>query len=199
MKKIIEKALKDSLKIKEQFIKENIDNIITLAEKIVLAFTNDRKLMICGNGGSAADAQHIAAEFVNRFVMERPPLPAIALTTDTSIITSIGNDYTFDDIFAKQVKAIGVEGDILLLISTSGNSPNIVSAIKAARDNKIYTIALTGRDGGKTKGMADSTIIVKSDITARIQECHIFVSHLICQLVDYILFQQGLPEDYISV
>ncbi|MBN2061471.1 MAG: D-sedoheptulose 7-phosphate isomerase [Deltaproteobacteria bacterium] len=199
MKKLIEKALKDSLKTKERFIKENSANIITIAEKIVLAFTNDRKLMICGNGGSAADAQHIAAEFVNRFVLERPPLPAIALTTDTSVITSIGNDYTFDDIFAKQIKAIGIEGDILLLISTSGNSPNIVSAIKTAKDNEIYTIALTGGDGGKAKGLADSTLIVKSEATARIQECHIFASHLICQLVDYILFQQGLPEDYIAV
>ena len=194
MKKLIDKALKDSLKTKERFIKENSENIISLAEKIVLAFTNDRKLMICGNGGSAADAQHIAAEFVNRFALERPPLPAIALTTDTSIITSIGNDYTFGDIFAKQIKAIGVEGDILLLISTSGNSPNIISAIKAAKDNEIYTVALTGRDGGKVKELADSTLIVKNETTARIQECHIFASHLICQLVDYILFQGPMPK-----
>ena len=121
MEKMIENALRESIKVKEKFIRENKKNLIIVAEKIVSAFTNDRKLMICGNGGSAADAQHIAAEFVNRFVLERPPLPAIALTTDTSILTSIGNDYSFDDLFSKQVKAIGAEGDILLAISTRGN------------------------------------------------------------------------------
>jgi len=118
--KIVEKALRESIKVKEEFIKENGRNLILFAEKISQAFTVDRKLMICGNGGSAADAQHMAAEFVNRFMLERPPLPAIALTTDSSVITSIGNDYSFEDIFSKQVKAIGMEGDVLLAITTSG-------------------------------------------------------------------------------
>ena len=195
MREIVENALKDSLKVKEVFIKENISDIILLAEKIVLAFTNDCKLLLCGNGGSAADAQHIAAEFVNRFELERPPLPALALTTDTSIITCIGNDYNFDDVFAKQVKALGVEGDILLAISTSGNSPNILSAAKAASNQGIYVVGLTGNDGGKLKEFADSCFIVDSNSTARIQESHILFGHIICKLVDYILFQKGIPED----
>lgn len=195
MKKIIEKALQDSIKAKEDFIKENGSELILLSEKIVLAFTNDRKLLLCGNGGSAADAQHIAAEFVNRFELERPPLPAVALTTDTSIITSIGNDYSFDDIFAKQIKAIGVEGDILLAISTSGNSPNILAAVKAASAQGIYTVGLTGGDGGKLKGLTDSCLIVQSEQTPTIQETHIFAGHIVCKLVDYILFQQEIPDE----
>jgi len=195
MKNIIANILKDSLKVKERFIKENVSDLILLAEKIVLAFTNDRKLMICGNGGSAADAQHLAAEFVNRFEMERPPLPAIALTTDTSILTCVGNDYCFDDVFAKQIKAIGTEGDILLIISTSGNSNNILEAAKAADSRGIYVVGLTGGNGGQLAGLADSALIVQSNSTPRIQETHIFAGHIVCQLVDYILFQQGIPED----
>ncbi|MFH0844899.1 MAG: D-sedoheptulose 7-phosphate isomerase [Pseudomonadota bacterium] len=196
MKKIIENALRDSLMVKETFVKENMTNLISVAEKISSAFTSDRKLMICGNGGSAADAQHLAAEFVNRFMLERPPLPAIALTTDTSIITSIGNDYTFNEIFSKQVKAIGMEGDLLLAISTSGNSPNILKALEAAQSRGIYTIGLTGGgDGGKLAKLADLAMVVKSNITARIQESHIFAGHVICELVDYILFQKGVTDE----
>ena len=190
MKKIIEKALRDSLEVKENFIRENSSNIIALAEKIALAFTGDRKLMLCGNGGSAADAQHIAGEFINRFLLERPPLPAIALTTDTSIITSIGNDYSFDEVFSKQVKALGVEGDILLAISTSGNSGNVISAVKDAKKQGIFSVGLTGGDGGRLKDLVDMALVVKSDVTPRIQETHILVGHIICQLVDYILFQK---------
>jgi D-sedoheptulose 7-phosphate isomerase len=193
--KIIEKALRESIKVKEEFIKENGRNLILFAEKISQAFTADRKLMICGNGGSAADAQHIAAEFVNRFMLERPPLPAIALTTDSSVITSIGNDYSFDDIFSKQIKAIGMEGDVLLAISTSGNSGNVISAVKAARGLGIYTVALIGGDGGRVRSLADMALVVKSNTTARIQEAHSLAGHVICQLVDYILFQDGVKED----
>ena len=195
MKKIVERVLRDSIRITENFIKENTTELILLAEKIALAFTNDRKLLICGNGGSAADAQHIAAEFVNRFEFERPPLPAIALTTDTSVITSIGNDYTFEDIFARQIKSIGVEGDILLAISTSGNSSNILSAAKAASTQEIFVVGLTGGDGGKLKGLSDSCLIVQNNQTARIQEAHILACHIVCKLVDYLLFQQGIPQD----
>ena len=195
MKDLIEKALNESVKTKTHFIRENSSNLILLSEKIVWAFTNDHKLMLCGNGGSAADAQHIAAEFVNRFQLERPPLPAIAFTTDTSVITSIGNDYSFDDIFSKQVKALGMEGDILLTLSTSGNSANILTAVKAARNQGIYTVGLTGGDGGKLASLVDMALVVQNPSTPRIQETHILAGHIICQLVDYILFQQDVQED----
>jgi len=195
MEKIIEKALRDSLKLKEEFVRENMHNLVFVAEKVAQTFTSDRKLMICGNGGSAADAQHMAAEFVNRFMLERPPLPAIALTTDTSLITSIGNDYSFEDVFSKQIKAIGMEGDLLLAISTSGNSANVLSAIKTARSQGLYTVGLTGGDGGRVRSLADLTLVAKSNTTARAQEVHIFAIHIICQLVDHILFQQGVKED----
>ncbi len=195
MEKLIEKALRDSVKRKEAFVKKNTANLILLAEKIVSTFTADRKLMICGNGGSAADAQHIAAEFVNRFMLERPPLPAIALTTDTSIITSIGNDYSFDEIFSKQIKAFGAEGDMLLALSTSGNSPNVVAAVKTARKRGIYTAGLTGDTGGKLEGLVNLALTVKSKVTPRIQETHIFAGHILCQLVDYILFQKNVGSD----
>lgn len=194
MEDIIQKALLDSIKVKEHFIRENVANLTFLAEKIALAFTSDRKLLICGNGGSAADAQHIAAEFINRYMLERPPLPAIALTTDTSIITSIGNDYSFDEIFSKQVKALGMEGDILLALSTSGNSPNVNAAVKAARSQGIYTVGLTGGDGGQLASLVDTALLVKSNTTARIQETHILVGHIICQLIDFILFQRDIAE-----
>ena len=195
MQQLIEKALRDSLKTKEAFITENANNLMFLSEKIAKTFTNDCKLMICGNGGSAADAQHIAAEFVNRYMLERPPLPALALTTDTSIITSIGNDNSFDEIFSKQVKAIGMEGDVLLGISTSGNSNNVIEAVQAARGLGVYTAGLTGGDGGRLSSIVDMSMVVKSNTTARIQEAHILAGHIMCQLVDFILFQQGIKED----
>jgi D-sedoheptulose 7-phosphate isomerase len=195
MKEIIKNSLYDSLKVKEDFVNNNISEIILIAEKIVVAFTNDRKLMLCGNGGSAADAQHIAAEFIGRFELDRPPLPAIALTTDTSVITCIGNDYSFNDIFSKQVKAIGIEEDILIAISTSGNSPNIICAVEAAKDMGIYVVGLAGNDGGKLKDLSDSCLVVNSNSTARIQESHILAGHIICRLVDYLLFQKHIPKD----
>ncbi|MBW2066142.1 MAG: D-sedoheptulose 7-phosphate isomerase [Deltaproteobacteria bacterium] len=195
MERIIRRALRESLEAKEAFVHENISKLIMFSQKIASALTNDRKLMLCGNGGSASDAQHIAAEFVNRFILERPPLPAIALTTDTSVITSIGNDYSFDEIFAKQVKALGLEGDVLLAISTSGNSSNVIEAIKAAKKLDIYTGALTGGSGGEAARTADIAMIVKSGSTPRIQEAHILAGHIICELVDYILFQQGVPQE----
>ena len=144
MEKIVDSALRECIKSEEDFVAENRSKLILFAERIALAFTKDRKMMLCGNGGSAADAQHLAAEFVNRFLLERPPLPAIALTTDTSVITSISNDYSFEEIFTKQIKAIGREGDVLLALTTSGNSPNVISAVKTARKMGMYTAALTG-------------------------------------------------------
>ncbi len=190
MEKIIYLALEDSIRVKRDFIKKNAANIIFLSNKIAEAFTRDNKLILCGNGGSAADAQHIAAEFVNRFIIERAPLPAIALTTDTSIITSISNDYSFDQVFSKQIKAIGRAGDILLAISTSGNSENVIRAVRTAHDMGIYTAGLTGKDGGRLARIVDIPIIVKTNDTPRIQEAHIMAGHLICQLVDHILFER---------
>ncbi|MEA2040827.1 MAG: D-sedoheptulose 7-phosphate isomerase [Thermodesulfobacteriota bacterium] len=195
MENIIQEVLEDSLRVKEAFIRENASNLVLLAEKIALAFTGDRKLMLCGNGGSAADAQHIAAEFINRYTLERPPLPAMALTTDTSVITSIGNDYSFNDIFSKQVKALGAEGDILLAISTSGNSENILAAVKDARSQGMYTAGLVGNDGGDLASLVDLSFIVKSDVTPRIQEAHILAGHILCHLVDHILFQRYLSDE----
>jgi len=189
LEEIIEKVLAESNKVKETFVRENVANLILLAEKIANTFMNDHKLMLCGNGGSAADAQHIAAEFVNRFVLERPPLPALALTTDTSIITCIGNDYSFDEIFSKQVKALGMEGDVLLAISTSGNSENVLLAANIAQSLGIYVAGFLGGDGGKLKGVVDIALVVDSYETARVQESHILAGHIICHLVDHILFQ----------
>jgi len=194
MKDIITKSYKESILAKEGFFKQNLQPIIQSAEVIADAFKADRKLLICGNGGSAADAQHIAAEFVNRFMIERPPLPAVALSTDTSIITSIGNDYSFDQIFSKQVKAIGREGDVLLAISTSGESKNVITAVKVARDMGIKTIGLTGKGGGKMAKMVDILLNVDSDVTPRIQEVHITAGHIICDLIDHILFQGAGSE-----
>ena len=194
MENIIEKILGESIQVKQAFIKNNTSNLIRVAEKIASAFTHDRKLLLCGNGGSAADAQHIAAEFVNRFMLERPSLPAMALTTDTSVITSIANDYSFKEVFSKQIKALGMEGDILMVISTSGESENILSAIRDARLQGMTTIGLLGKGGGSAAKMVDMALVVDHDATPRIQEAHILAGHIICQLVDHILFQDHLSH-----
>ena len=194
MKSILEQILSSSHMVTQRFIQNNDTRIISLSEKIAAAFLRDRKLIICGNGGSAADAQHMAAEFVNRFQLERPPLPAIALTTDTSVITSIGNDYAFEEIFSKQIKALGMEGDILLAISTSGNSKNLVTAVQTAEKQGLFTAALLGNNGGNLLDLVDMALVAEGDVTARTQEAHLLAEHMICHLVDYILFQKHLEE-----
>jgi len=191
MEEIIRRVAKESQRIQESFIRKNTSPLIDCAEYISKAFKNHRKLMLCGNGGSAADAQHIAAEFVNRFLLERHPLPAMALTTDTSIITSVANDYSYEKIFSKQIQALGVEGDVLLAISTSGNSNNILSAIRTAKEKGLYTVGLIGGDGGKMRTLVDLPLVVESNETPRVQETHILAGHLICELVEYILFQKN--------
>ena len=191
MEEIIRRVAKESRRIQEGFVQKNTSQLINCAEYISKAFQNDRKLMLCGNGGSAADAQHIAAEFVNRFLLDRHPLPAMALTTDTSIITSVANDYRYEDVFSKQIQALGVEGDILLAISTSGNSKNILSAIMTAKEKGLYTVGLIGGDGGKILTLVDLPMVVESNQTPRVQETHILAGHLICELVEYILFQKN--------
>jgi D-sedoheptulose 7-phosphate isomerase len=191
MEEIIRRVAKENQRIQEGFIQKNTSQLIDCAEYISKAFNNERKLMLCGNGGSAADAQHIAAEFVNRFQLDRYPLPAMALTTDTSIITSVANDYSYEEVFSKQIQALGVEGDILLAISTSGNSKNILSAIRISKERGLYTVGLIGGDGGKMLTLVDLPLVVESNQTPRIQETHILAGHLICELVEYILFQKN--------
>lgn len=189
MKDSIAKAFEESIQAKRAFLRGNIDHLITAIELIAEAFLRGNKLLIFGNGGSAADAQHIAAEFVNRFRIERPPLPALALTTDTSAITSIANDYDYKEIFAKQVKALGKEGDVALAISTSGSAANVLEAIEACKKLKITTIGLSGGDGGKMAKRVDCLLSVsESKNTARIQETHILVGHVICEMVDQKIF-----------
>ncbi len=191
MKAIILRHLEESLQVKRQFIEKHIDHILRAAEKMAACIKTGNKILIFGNGGSAADAQHLAAEFVNRFKIERPPLAALALTTDTSILTSIGNDYHFNDIFSKQIEAIGKKNDIAWGLSTSGNSKNVIQAIKAANAKNLFSIASTGR-GGALASCAQLVFATESDDTARIQEAHITLGHIICDLVERTLF----PEKY---
>ncbi len=187
---IILRIFKESSHLKEIFVNENLAKLVRVVEVITGALKTGNKILLFGNGGSAADAQHLAAEFVNRFVIERPPLPAIALTTDTSIITSIGNDYDFSEIFAKQIRAIGLPGDIAWGMSTSGNSANVLKGLEAAQKMGLITIGLTGRDGGAIAKAVDHSLNVSSNSTPRIQEVHITVGHTICEMVDFKLFQK---------
>ncbi len=179
--------MRESISVKEQFFEKNLTKIMDGAETIAECLASGHKLLIFGNGGSAADAQHMAAEFVNRFCIERPPLPAVALTTDTSIITSIGNDYGFDEIFSKQILALGQRHDIAVGISTSGNSANVLKAIETARTRGLYTVGFLG-SGGKLTIAPDLSFCVESEITARIQEVHITLIHVLCDLVERTLF-----------
>ena len=193
MKDIILNILEASIAVKDRCIRDHLDLIIKGADLLTTCLTTGHKVLIFGNGGSAADAQHIAAEFVNRFQIERQPLAALALTPDTSIITSIANDYHFDEIFAKQIQALGKADDVAIGISTSGNSKNVVKAVHTARDLGIFTIGLTGR-GGKLAECADLAFRVESDSTARIQETHITLSHILCDLMEKILFGDLQPS-----
>ena len=190
MEDYIIKIFKESNRVKDNFLNENLGKLANVIDVITSALKAGNKILLFGNGGSAADAQHLAAEFVNRFIIERPPLPAIALTTDTSVITSIGNDYDFSEIFSKQVRAIGQPGDIAWGISTSGNSPNVLKGLEMAKKTGLATLALTGKDGGEIARMADLVLNVASGSTARIQETHITICHAICELVDIKLFQK---------
>ena len=188
MRSFAEASFKRSMAVQEAFAKTGLDSVVQAAEMIARAFTAGHKLMIFGNGGSAADAQHMAAEFINRFRLERPPLPALALTTDASALTSISNDYSFDEVFAKQIKGLGIKGDVALGISTSGRSPNVLAALAAARTREITTVGLAGQDPGEMASLCDLVITVPSKETPRIQEVHALVLHLICELVDLKLF-----------
>lgn len=174
---------------REAFFQQNAENIRAAAFHTALVIAGGKKLLLCGNGGSAADCQHIAGEFVNRFLIDRPALPAIALTTDTSVITAIGNDSSFEYIFSRQIEALGNVGDVLLAISTSGNSPDVLAAIAAAREKQLAIIGLTGKGGGKMANSCDWLIAVPDKRTPLIQEVHLAFEHIFCQLVDYFLFE----------
>ena len=193
MDKIIQKRFKESAEVKGRFLKENLSKLIEVIKLVSRAFEAGNKVFFFGNGGSAADAQHMAAEFVNRYIMDRPPLPAIALTTDTSVLTSISNDIAFNEIFSRQIKALGKEGDVAVGISTSGNSPNVVKAFEVAKEMGMKTVALTGNDGGALSKIADLSLIVSSGSTPRIQETHILVGHLLCEMVEHQLFFKVTP------
>jgi D-sedoheptulose 7-phosphate isomerase len=178
-----------SAQVRNAFLEENAAQLERAVDLVARALADGRKLLLFGNGGSAADAQHIAAEFVGRMLRERRPLPAIALTTDTSALTAIANDYGYDDVFARQVRALGAAGDVALAISTSGRSPSVLRAVEACRERGITAIGLTGGDGGSLVGMVDVSLRVSaSTASSRIQETHILVGHVICELVDRRLF-----------
>ena len=193
MENIILKRFKESSEVKSRFLRENLPKLLDVIRLISHTFEAGNKLFFSGNGGSAADAQHLAAEFVNRYVMDRPPLPAIALTTDASVLTSVSNDFAFNEIFAKQIRALGKERDVAIGITTSGNSPNVVKAFEVAKEMGIKTIALTGNDGGIVGKMADFPLIVPSTSTPRIQEAHILIGHILCEMVEHYLFFKVNP------
>ncbi|MFT5206530.1 MAG: D-sedoheptulose 7-phosphate isomerase [Candidatus Omnitrophota bacterium] len=182
--KVIEAHIQNNIIVKEAVLKQCIPSIEEAAEAIVSAVNSGNKILFFGNGGSASDSQHLAAEFVGRYETERRPLPAIALTTDTSIITAVANDYGYDTIFERQIIALGVSGDVAVGISTSGNSANVNLAIIAAKKQGLKTIGFSGNDGGELAKLVDTSINIPSNTTAHIQEAHIMVGHVLCKLVD---------------
>ena len=192
MKRSIENYIKESIAAKEGLLKNQVVNIESAAKTIIEALGRGKKLLVFGNGGSASDSQHIAAELVGRFKMERKALPAVALTANTSILTAIANDYGYDLVFSRQIEALGVKGDVALGLSTSGNSKNVIEALKKARSIGMKTIALSGGDGGSMKKEADISIVVATKDTPRVQESHILIAHIICALVEDEMFGHKL-------
>lgn len=192
MKDYIRNQIKDSIDVKQKYLSDekNIELLDRIAADIIAAYRAGKKTLIAGNGGSAADAQHIAAEFVSRFYFDRPALASIALTTDTSALTAIGNDYGYELLFSRQLEANGQSGDIYIAISTSGNSKNVLKSLESAKKMGIKTVGLTGASGGKMKEMVDYCITVPSNETPRIQECHILIGHILCAAVEKELFEK---------
>jgi D-sedoheptulose 7-phosphate isomerase len=187
----VTKQFQDSIATKQAALQVLIPSILAAGKLMAESLKNEGKVMACGNGGSAADSQHFSAELLNRFERERPGIAGIALTTDTSTLTSISNDYEYNEIFSKQVRALGRRGDVLLAISTSGNSPNVMRAIDAAHEKGVKVVALTGKDGGKMAAQlkdGDVEIRVPAKVTARIQEVHLLALHCLCDLIDEQLF-----------
>ena len=190
MQQKIKETLKQSVLLKLQIIdnKQLISELANISKELIYLLKKEHKVLFCGNGGSAADAQHLASELAGRFYLDRKPLFAEALLTNTAVLTAIGNDYTFDTVFSRAINAKGREGDALIALSTSGNSKNIIKAIKAAKEKNMLTIGLTGESGGKMAGLCDYLIQIPSKDTPRIQEAHILVGHIICELVEAALF-----------
>lgn len=184
MRQDIERIFEESIQVKRIACQENIETISATAQIIIKAFQKNKKVFFFGNGGSAADSQHMAAEFIGRFQKERNAWPAIALTTDTSALTALGNDYSFDIVFARQLEGLGSKGDVAFGISTSGNSRNVIEGMKVAEKKGMTTIGLTGRDGGKLAQIVDISLNVPAQNTARVQESHICMMHIICELVE---------------
>ncbi|MCX7809356.1 MAG: D-sedoheptulose 7-phosphate isomerase [Leptospiraceae bacterium] len=192
---LIKSQINESILTKQELLNQCLDEIEKSGQILVEALNSNHKILLCGNGGSAADAQHIAAELIIRYKSsnERRSLPAISLATDTSVLTACGNDYGYDYVFSRQIEGLGNEGDVLIAISTSGNSPNIVNAIRTAYEKKLKIIALTGANGGKIQkelsNIVDVIIKVPSNITARIQECHILLGHIFCEYIEKYMFK----------
>ena len=194
MKNYIIKQIADSAATKQAILENDdlVEMIVTVAKACVEVYRHGKKTILAGNGGSAADAQHIAAELVGRYGFDRPSIPSLALTTDTSNLTAIGNDYGYDKVFSRQLEGMAQEGDLFIGISTSGNSQNIINAFESAADRGVTTVALVGRDGGKMAAMADYAIIIPSNATPRIQESHILIGHILCDIIEKELFGGGV-------
>ena len=187
MQEIIQQRIAEHINLAQVLYQQQGEKIEVAASVLAWALKTGKKVLFCGNGGSAADAQHLAAEFVGRYLLEREGLPAIALTTDTSILTAVANDYDFANVFARQVQALGNNGDVLIGISTSGNSPNVVRAIEVAKAKGLATIGFAGQGGGKMRELCDVCLAVDSKVTARTQEMHILMGHILCELLDGVL------------
>lgn len=194
MKNYIIKQIADSAATKQAILENEplLEMIASVAQACVEVYRHGKKTMLAGNGGSAADAQHIAAELVGRYGFDRPSIPSLALTTDTSNLTAIGNDYGYDKVFSRQLEGMAQEGDLFIGISTSGNSQNIINAFESAKDRGVTTVALVGRDGGKMASLADYAIIIPSNATPRIQESHILIGHILCDIIEKELFGGGV-------
>jgi D-sedoheptulose 7-phosphate isomerase len=189
---LINNSIQDSIKVKQALLedKETLGQIRAVVEEFVRALTEGHKILLFGNGGSAADAQHIAAEFVGRFQMERTPLPALALTTNTSALTGIGNDYSYEEVFARQIQALGSKGDVAVGISTSGKSPNVIKALATAKSKGMIAVGMTGKNATLMKEASNYCLCAPSDATPRIQEAHILIGHIISQITELQLFSK---------
>ncbi len=196
MNNYIKNQIEASAQTKLDILKDDIllTQIEAVAKKCVDVYKNSKKTLLAGNGGSAADAQHIAAELVGRYGFDRPSIPSLALTTDTSNLTAIGNDYGYDKVFSRQVEGMAQEGDLFIGISTSGNSLNVINAFNSAKEKGVTTVALVGRDGGEMAKVADFALIVPSNATPRIQESHILIGHILCDIIEKELFGDGVSE-----